>query len=800
MASPLVARALNACLIRSARTIFSVSLPHRSFKITSGPIAAAVKGIRHSSAAAALAEQDEETLKESLPTFDSLEGIVDNGLLKAIKDMKITTMSPVQAQVFPLLPELARPYDPQEPSAGPPRDLLVKAKTGTGKTLGFLLPAVEARLKALAVHGKQAARDAGKEDDLAFANQAASLFARKSVGTLIISPTRELATQIANEAMRFTGKLDRENRNFGVRLFVGGENKRRQVSQFLNLRNDIVVATPGRLRDVLQSEPEIRKAIAQTQVLILDEADTLLDMGFRPDIDAIEKIITPKPERQTFLFSATVSRAIQDIAQEMLSTNHKFINCVSSDASPVHAHVPQYSTIISDAREQIPHIVRLIAHDQLSNPGASKIVLFLPTTKQTQLYSTLLRELKTALPARNRTHIYEIHSKKTMESRVKASSYFRNDKEGASILVSSDVSARGVDYPGVSRVIQVGSPGSTEQYIHRVGRTGRAGTEGRGDLVLSRFEQGFLRNISNVPLKALSTETLASQVLELANVHDSDPDAFFAHAPKVQSSRYSGRLFENEVVPVVEEINSAVDNLKSKVDPEAVNETFMSLLGFYLSRISVVGTSVESIVKSLQDWATDGLGLSLAPFVSDALLKRMAGPGTGKRSSFGQRGSFGIGGRGQFQSRDRGFGAHSGAYRSRDEESFGNRSHREGSGYRPHHGRDGESSGYRPHYARDGESSGYRSSGYRPHYARDGGSSDYRPHYARDGESSGFRPRQVRDGESGGSFTPRSRDENSEYRPHYNREGGSSSAGQYRRSFSKPSPHWMGRGSARGQD
>ncbi|KAG6897306.1 hypothetical protein C0992_002608 [Termitomyces sp. T32_za158] len=753
MASPLVAQAFKACLLKSARTVGSVSLPHRFFKITSGPFAPAVQGLRHSSAAAALAEQDEEPSKESLPTFDTLEGVVNSGLLKAIKDMKITTMSPVQAQVFPLLPELARAYDPMEPSTGPPRDLLVKAKTGTGKTLGFLLPAIEARLRALEAHGKQAARDAGKEGDLEFEKRAASVFARDTVGTLIISPTRELATQITTEAMRLTDKLDGENRNFGVRLFVGGENKTRQVHQFLKMRNDIVVATPGRLRDVLASEAVVRKAIATTQVLILDEADTLLDMGFRPDIDAIEREITPKPERQTFLFSATVSRAIQDIAKEMLSRNHKFINCVASDASPVHAHVPQYSTIVSDNSEQIPHIVRLIAHDQLSNPGSSKIILFLPTTKMTQLYATLLRELRNVLPARNKTRLYEIHSKKTMEARTKASSYFRNDKDGASILVSSDVSARGVDYPGVSRVIQVGSPGSTEQYIHRVGRTGRAGTQGRGDLVLLPFEQGFLKNISNVPLKSLSTQGLASDVLELAKVHDADPDAFFANAQKAGAahsnspSRYyqTGRLFATEVGPVVEEIKSAVDNLQGQVDPEAVGETFMSLLGFYLSRQSVIGTSVGPIVKSLQDWATDGLGLARPPFVSDSLLAKMAGGGALRRSSSFDRprGSFGMSGR-THQSRDHGYGSHTGSYRSRDGESLGNRSHREGSGYRPLHAREGESFGHRSSYqSRDGESSGYRS------------------RQSHDGESSGYR---------------------SESKP-------------YQRNSSRPQAHWMGRGS-----
>ncbi|KAG6888949.1 hypothetical protein C0995_004804 [Termitomyces sp. Mi166 len=777
MASSLVAQAFKACAFKSARIVGSV--PHRSFKITSGSIAT-LRGVRYASVAVAHAEPDQEPPKESLPSFDSLEGIVDNGILRAIKDMKITTMSPVQSQVFPLLPDLARPYNPQEPSTGPPRDLLVKAKTGTGKTLGFLLPAVEARFKAMAEHGAQAARDAGKEGDSVFEQRAANAFARDTVGTLVISPTRELATQIATEAMRLTGKLERENRDFGVRLFVGGENKRRQIYQFLKMRNDIVVATPGRLRDVLQSEPAIKKAISKTQVLILDEADTLLDMGFRPDIDAIEKELPPKPERQTFLFSATVSRAIQSIAQQMLAPTHKYVNCVANDASPVHAHIPQYRTILPDASAQISHVVRLIAHDQLSNPNASKIVLFLPTTKMTQLCATLLRESKDVLPAGSKTRIYEIHSKKTMESRTRASSSFRNDKGGASVLVSSDVSARGVDYPGVSRVIQIGIPGTTEQYIHRVGRTGRAGTGGRGDLVLLPFEQGFLKSLSNVPLKTLSTQELTSEVLELAKTHDSDPAAFFADAPQVQATytrgrqhgaRSNERLFTKEVVPLVEEIDRSVNDLKTQMDPEAIDETFMSLLGFYTSRISTLNVSVDSIVKGLQDWTTDGLGLPKAPFVSEAMLKKLCGGSDRRRSSsFDHSRGRGFGGRSH-----QGFGSHSGSYRSRDGESFGYRSHRG----RDDGGRD-ESSGYRSFRGReDGRRD--ESSGYRSFRGREDGGRD---------ESSGYRSHRREDG---------GRDESSGYRSHRREDGGreSRSYDQSHRHTPKSQAPWMGRGSVK---
>ncbi|KAG5642644.1 hypothetical protein DXG03_002383 [Asterophora parasitica] len=623
-----------------------------------------LRDVRHESALATarveshLSVQDTATQppKDERLAFSALEGVISDNLLKAIvgKPMSLTSMSPVQAEVFPLLPELARPYNPQEPSTGPPRDLLVKAKTGTGKTLGFLLPAIEARLKSIEAHAAQALRDAGQEPRKSLELRAKAQFTRETVGTLVISPTRELATQIAKEAQRLSSHLD----GFGVRLFVGGESKGMQMRQWMSSRRDLVVATPGRLRDMLESEPEVKSGISKTQVLILDEADTLLDMGFQPDIDAIRTYIPPVPQRQTFLFSATVSRKIQDIAESTLAPNHRFINCVSEDTSPVHAHVPQYHTVLSSARDQVLHVIRLLTHDQLSNPGASKSIVFLPTTKMTQLFATMLRELsRSCLPAGRNTAVYEIHSKKTMESRTRASNSFRNDTSGSSILVSSDVSARGVDYPGVSRVIQVGIPGSTEQYIHRVGRTGRANTQGRGDIVLLPWEMGFIkRSLSDVPLKSLTTEELASEIEVLALKFDDSPADFFADAPlpspsfpsrdrrdKLNRTPIRGpKLFNGPLAPVIDEQASASEELKVKLAEEDVRETFMSLLGYYITKTSELNARKEEIVEGLRSWTTEGLGLPVPPYVSAQFLQKL-GAGV-SRSSRGVRSS---GGRGQ---------------------------------------------------------------------------------------------------------------------------------------------------------
>ncbi len=171
-------------------------------------------------------------------------------------------MSPVQAAVLPLLPDLAKPYDPEDASTSP-RDLLVKARTGTGKTLAFLIPAIEARMKALDKHAKQAVADSGLKGDRHLEDRAKRALSRREVGALILSPTRELATQIANEAI----KLSSHHHGFEVRLFVGGVSKYHQMKEWMKGRRDIVVGTPGRIRDVLENEPTVRESLATAKMV-----------------------------------------------------------------------------------------------------------------------------------------------------------------------------------------------------------------------------------------------------------------------------------------------------------------------------------------------------------------------------------------------------------------------------------------------------------------------------------------------------------------------------------------------------
>ena len=345
---------------------------------------------------------------------------------------------------------------------------------------------------------------------------------------------------------------------------------------------------------------------------MLDEADTLLDMGFREDIESIMKMMPPTPERQTFMFSATVSKAIQQIAREVLDPNHTFINCASED-SPVHAHVHQYHTVLPSARDQLPHILRLLAHDQLANPEFSKTVVFFPTTKMTQLFHTLLREAsKTTLPAGRNTRFYELHSKRSQDQRTRASNAFRAHDSGSSVLVTSDVSARGVDYPGVTRVIQVGIAPTADVYVHRVGRTGRAGTEGRGDLVLLPWETGFVTwQMNNIPLKTVTVDEMTSQVEELAT--EADKHNTFPRA-------------KQPYLTTLKSFDEEVQGLLTMVDEDAVKETLISNLGYYLGKATELRVQRQVIVDGLKKWTVEAIGLSTPPYIPETYLARLGVP------------------------------------------------------------------------------------------------------------------------------------------------------------------------------
>ncbi|GAA5871178.1 hypothetical protein JCM8547_001478 [Rhodosporidiobolus lusitaniae] len=589
--------------------------------------------------------------------YESVKGALHAPVYRAVteKPFKYETMTDVQGAVMSLLPQLAgSPRLGDSPSEiVEARDLLVRAKTGTGKTLAFLIPALEGRLRSLESFletYKKENPDVGPSE----VKKALALYAKTTVGALILSPTRELATQIANEATALTTHLPQ----FGVRLLVGGASKHQQLREWSRSpSNDIVVATPGRCVDLLQSESMIRKPLANARMLILDEADTLLDMGFSDDIATVSEHLPDNSNRQTFLFSATVSKQIREVARKSLKKDHDYIDTVRADEVDTHLHIPQYHTILPTASDQLAHILRLIAHDQLlyareaaQNGGTTggKTVVFLPTTRLTQMFSQILQSMKTHLPWGRDTLVVEIHSKKSQEQRTKASELFRKASQGYSILVTSDVSARGVDYPGVTRVIQVGVPGSRDLYIHRVGRTGRAGKKGRGDLVLLPWESGFISwQLNDIPLKPCTTGEIKREVAELAGEWDANPPTFSPPPPPADSRRGSRfravrpAIIPPSISPRLETLDeSLTTNVLPTLDSLSVRETFASLLGYYINKAHELRTTKDVVLSGLKEWSVKAMGLEEEPYVSDEFLKKL-GMNDGRTKHRGKGRTFG---------------------------------------------------------------------------------------------------------------------------------------------------------------
>ncbi|XP_010461828.1 PREDICTED: DEAD-box ATP-dependent RNA helicase 31-like [Camelina sativa] len=398
--------------------------------------------------------------------------------LKAMKEAGYETMTVVQKATLPVILK--------------GKDVLTKAKTGTGKTVAFLLPSIEVVVKS-----PPTSPDNKRPPFLA----------------LVICPTRELANQAATEA----NTLLKYHPTIGVQVVIGGtrlglEQKRMQTNPC-----QILVATPRRLKDHIENTPGFATRLKGVKVLVLDEADHLLDMGFRKDI---ERIISAVPkERQTFLFSVTVPEEVRQICLIALRRDHEFVNCVHEGTGETHQQVRQTHMIAPlDRHFCLPytllreHIMDNVDYKVKPAPIADpddnllflKVIVLCTTAMVTKLVADLLGELN--------LNVREIHSRKPQSYRTRVSNEFRKSK--GLILVTSDVSARGVDYPDVTLVLQVGLPKDREQYIHRLGRTGRKGKEGEGILLLAPWEEYFLSSLKDLPITKSSLPAIDSETVK----------------------------------------------------------------------------------------------------------------------------------------------------------------------------------------------------------------------------------------------------------------------------------------------
>ncbi len=300
------------------------------------------------------------------------------------------------------------------------KDVIGLANTGTGKTAAFLLPIIE--------------RQSG-------------IMLRPSV--LIVTPTRELAQQINDEFRAFARGMELYST-----LVVGGMNIDRQIRD-LKRRPHVIIGTPGRLKDLIE-----RRALQLKNMttLVLDEADRMLDMGFLPDI---KRIVDAMPrERQTLFFSATITPEIEKLTGNFL----KDPVTVSVRTGETSDHVEQDVIEARDKSHKIELLTEMLAQD-----AYGKVLIFGETKYGVQRLSDHLDNRGISSVA--------IHGNKNQAQRTKALKAFKDEK--VRVLVATDVAARGLDIPNVSHVINFDTPQTYEDYIHRIGRTGRGGAKGR---------------------------------------------------------------------------------------------------------------------------------------------------------------------------------------------------------------------------------------------------------------------------------------------------------------------------------
>ncbi len=351
-------------------------------------------------------------------------------LLRALAAENYTTPTPIQAQAIPLLLQ--------------GRDLLGIAQTGTGKTAAFTLP----MLQRLAAEKIQAAP--------------------KTARALILAPTRELAVQIADSIRAYGAHM-----NLRHTVILGGVGQNPQVKAMAR-GVDILVATPGRLLDLVNQK---HINLTGTGILVLDEADRMLDMGFIRDV---RRIVAHLPrKRQSLLFSATMPADVAKLAQDML------IEPVRVEVTPQATTVEKIaqSVYFTDSAGKQSLLTSLLRDEALT-----KVIVFTRTKHRANRVAEQLS--KSGLPAD------AIHGNKSQSARQGALDRF---KSGASrVLVATDIAARGIDVDGISHVINFELPNEPESYVHRIGRTARAGAGGIAIAFCDPTERPYLKSIEKL--------------------------------------------------------------------------------------------------------------------------------------------------------------------------------------------------------------------------------------------------------------------------------------------------------------
>lgn len=380
--------------------------------------------------------------EETIVDFSSL-GLAAP-LLQAVSDTGYTTPTPIQAKAIPL--------------ALTGIDLMAGAQTGTGKTAAFTLPILHQILPLASTSTSPA---------------------KHPIRALVLTPTRELAIQVEESVKTYA-------KNTALRSLVvfGGVDIKKQIPA-LKTGVEILVATPGRLLDHIEQKT---LQLNQVQVLVLDEADRMLDMGFMPDLKRILALL-PK-QRQTLMFSATFSKEIKKLSDDFLN-NPTLIEVARSNATSENVQQKAYSAAQGDKQA--------ILVELLKKEGENQVIVF---TKTKVTASRLSRALE-----REGIKADAIHGDKSQKERIAALDAFKDGQITA--LVATDVAARGLDINDLPMVINYEIPSAPEDYVHRIGRTGRAGASGIAISFVSEDEEKYFVEIEKLIKKTIPRETLA---------------------------------------------------------------------------------------------------------------------------------------------------------------------------------------------------------------------------------------------------------------------------------------------------
>ena len=421
----------------------------------------------------------------NLPTANFADFQLDPKILKAVADQGYTQATPIQAKAIPVVLE--------------GKDVMGAAQTGTGKTAAFILPIIQQLLPN--------------------ANASTSP-ARHPIRALILTPTRELSDQVADNASLYAKHTD-----LRTTVVFGGVDIKPQA-MLLRAGVEILIATPGRLLDHLGSKTA---DLSQVQILVLDEADRMLDMGFLPDLQRIINLIPA--QRQTLLFSATFSPEIKKLAQTYLR-------------NPVTIEVARQNAA-ADTVKQVVHFVK-------SENKRAAIVTILQNrvkaghTKQCIIFTNSrlgCARLAIALE-RDGIKAAAIHGDKSQSERMLTLEAFKSGAIDA--LVATDVAARGLDIPDMPCVINHELPFSAEDFIHRIGRTGRAGSSGDAIALVDDSEKRLLEDIEKLmkrklPISALPTGHSDTKV-PTAKVLAADPFFYMPYESSKQDKEPSSAI------------------------------------------------------------------------------------------------------------------------------------------------------------------------------------------------------------------------------------------------------------------